>query len=267
MIVPSEDSTVAPAMTPQQARLTGKAGFALYRDYAVGSASLMRFAYYELSTLLLTGLPGLIGYGLRSLFFPALFKDCGARPALGRGLVLRNLTNVTVGKKLLLDDYAVIDVRGSDGAITLGDFVSVGRFSTLVAKSGKIHLANGVNIGSHCRVATQSLVEIGESTLVAAYCYIGPGNHQQSDPGKPLISHEMDVKGGVKIGAHCWIGARATILDGVTIGEGSIIGAHSLVTESVPPYSIAIGTPARVVKQREGVATSSQQVVSPHGNQ
>lgn len=239
-----------PSMSPQQAKFTNSqsSSFALYREFVVGEASLPYFMYYELVTLLVSGLPGILGFGARSLSYPSLFKACGKRPAFGRGVVLRGPQSISLGKKTLIDDYAVLDVRGATAELVCGDFVSVGRFSTIAAKGGQIFLGNAVNIGSYCRIATQSRVEIGESVLVAAYSYIGSGNHQAGDDGTPLIEREMEIKGGVKIGAHAWIGAHSTILDGVTIGERSIIGAHSLVRESIPADCVAVGSPAKVIK-------------------
>lgn len=241
-----------PAMTPQQERLTagGDSAFALYRTLAVGDGSLWELLRYELAMLFLSGLPGLPGLASRALIYPSLFARCGRRPGIGRGVSIRQPGRISIGSKLLADDYAVLDVRGNDASIEIGDFVSIGRFSTVTAKSGTIRLGSGSNIGSYSRIATQSLVEIGESTLVAAYCYIGPGNHAVNDLDKPLISQEMEIKGGVRIGSHAWIGAHSTILDGVTIGDNAIIGAHSLVKDSVPANAIAVGSPAKVIRMR-----------------
>ncbi len=91
---------------------------------------------------------------------------------------------------------------------------------------------------------------MGESVLVGAYCYIGPGNHTEGNEGEPLISRPMDIRGGVEIGEHAWLGARVTVLDGVKIGKHAIIGAHSLVTSDVPDWGVAVGTPAKVIKVR-----------------
>lgn len=249
-----------PAMTAQQAILTDskKSGFALYKDIAVGSGSLSHFLYYELTQLFFAGLPGVLGFASRSLLYPSLFQECGARPAFGRGVLIRNPKNMRFGKKMLVDDYAALDARGSGSQIIVGDFVSIGRHSTVAAKGGAISIADGCNVGSHCRIASQSGISIGESTLVAAYAYIGPGNHQQ-DGDTPLIASSMDLKGGVTIGAHVWIGARATILDGVTIGDRAIVGAHSLVKDDVPAGSIVAGTPAKII----GTVKNTE---SAHGN-
>jgi acetyltransferase-like isoleucine patch superfamily enzyme len=236
-----------PAMTPQQRLLTEGAQnpLALYKELSVGQEqSFSFFLLFEFLTTFISGLPGLLGFGFRSVLYPLLFKSCGKRPAIGRGVVLRRTRNISLGNKVLIDDYAAIDVRGH-GSITIGNNVSIGRLSTVTSKNGSITLESGVNIGSYARIATQSKVHIGESTLVAAYAYIGAGNHQPGDHDTPLIERTMQIKGGVSIGKNCWIGAGAMILDGVTIGDGAIIGAQSLVNKDVPAGVTVIGTPAK----------------------
>lgn len=239
-----------PHMTPQQRELTSASASSLrgYCDFAVGSSSLLHLLWYELNTCILSGLPGLPGLGLRSLLYPTLLGGCGRRPAIGRGVVLRGPKKVVLGDKVLIDDYAALDARGEGAGITLGNRASIGRFTTVAAKGGRINLADGVNVGSYCRVATQSRIEIGPSVLIAAYVYIGPGNHQEGDGSAPLIEQPMEIKGGVRIGANAWIGAHSTILDGVTIGEGAIVGAHSLVRENVPAGAVVAGVPARQIR-------------------
>lgn len=240
---------IPPSMTPQQEYLTSSQGRGVngYKRLMVGSSGWPFFTYFELVTLALANLGGVLGYGGRSLLYPSLFRSCGARPAIGRGIVLRNPKSISLGEKILIDDYAALDARGTDARIEIGDYVSIGRFTTISAKESHIKVSRAANIGSYCRVATQSKIEIGESVLIAAYCYIGPGNHRFDEPGKPLISQPMDIKGGVKVGDHAWIGAHSTVLDGVEIGEGAIIGAHSLVKDAVPARSIVAGIPARKV--------------------
>lgn len=239
-----------PAMTPQQAELAAgrRSALDLYREIAVGKRGMADLIYYEVVTTLLANLPGLAGLGLRSKLYRPMFAVCGKRPAFGRSMTVRNPAAIRIGDKLLADDFSVLDARGNGAAIEIGDYVSIGRFTTIAAKGGTIELSRGVNIGSYSRIATQSRVEIGESTLVAAFCYIGPGNHQAGDDDVPLIAREMEIKGGVRIGRNCWIGARATILDGVTIGDNAVVGAHSLVRENVPSGATVVGAPARLVK-------------------
>lgn len=241
-----------PALSAQQEKFTssGKSRLETYKEYAVGSKGYLSLCYYEFCQLFFASLGGLAGLGLRSLFYPALFGKCGSGVAFGRSLVVRNPGQIQLGSKVLIDDFASLDVRGYESSIEIADYVSIGRFSIIAAKYGSISIAGGANIGTNCRIATNSRVEIGESALVAAYCYIGPGNHRQDDTDTPLIASSMDIKGGVKIGAHSWIGARATILDGVTIGERAIVGAHSLVKDDVPAGATVAGTPARIIHSK-----------------
>ncbi len=242
-----------PAMTPQQEELTDtkRSGLAAYRRLAVGEGSMLHFLFYELVQLLLVNLPGLLGFAARSVVYPALFARCGRRPAIGRGVLVRIPQQISVGDGVLIDDGASLDVRGEKGAIEIKDRVSIGRLTTIAAKGGPITVGSGTNIGSYCRIATQSRIEIGESVLVGAYCYVGPGNHTGGGEDAPIISQPMDIKGGVTIKDKAWLGARVTILDGVTIGAHAVVGAHSLVKEDVPDYAVVVGTPAKVIGTRK----------------
>ncbi|MCB0309686.1 MAG: acyltransferase [Bdellovibrionales bacterium] len=240
-----------PAMTAQQQHLSSSTQSALgvYRSLVTGEQGIRSFIHFECLQFFLANLPGLPGLGLRSYLYRSLFRACGRRPAFGRGMVIRRPGQIEIGDNSLFDDYSALDVRGVAGAIKIASHVSIGRFSTLSAKEASIELADGVNIGSYCRVATQSGVRIGESVLIAAYAYIGPGNHRAGDSGTPLIAQDMELKGGVEIGPHCWIGAHSTIMDGVKIGANAIVAAHSFVRDDVPERAVVAGCPARVIKQ------------------
>ena len=238
------------AMTAQQSRFSSNAGFAMYKELVCGAdASLLYFLKYEFFITLCSNISGLLGFGLRTLLYPSLFLRSGKRPAIGKGVLLRQPNRISVGSKILVDDYVALDVRDEESSITLGDKVSIGRQTTIAAKGGTVELEQGVNVGSYCRIATQSKVTIGESTLIGAYCYVGPGNHTRDEGSGNFIEGDMQIKGGVIIGKHCWLGARVTVLDGVTIGDGAIVGAHSVVKEDVPAGAVAVGIPAKVVSK------------------
>jgi len=254
-----------PAMTPQQATLSDvrRSGLAAYRELAVGSAGWVSCIFNEVVQGLSGWIPGLVGFAARAALYPYLFKSCGRRPAIGRGGLIRVPGQISLGSGVLIDDFVTLDVRGSEASIALGDRVSLGRFTTVAAKHGSISLAPGCNVGSYCRVATNSKVVVGESVLIGAYCYIGPGNHTEGDADEPLITRPMDIRGGVVIGDHAWLGARVTVLDGVTIGRHAIIGAHSLVTTDVPDWGVAVGTPARVIRIRASSGEDSAPQAQP----
>lgn len=244
--------TQFPAMTPQQAALSDvrKSGLTVYRELSVGSAGWGHCILNEIVQGGCGWIPGIVGFAARAALYPLLFKRSGRRPAIGRGGLIRVPGQIELGSGVLIDDYVTLDVRGDSAGIEIGDRVSLGRFTTVAAKYGAIAIESGANIGSYCRIATNSKITIGESVLVGAYCYIGPGNHTEGADDAPLISQPMDIRGGVTIGEHAWLGARVTVLDGVTIGRHAIVGAHSLVTSDIPDWGVAVGTPARVIKVR-----------------
>ena len=97
-------------------------------------------------------------------------------------------------------------------------------------------------------------IVIGDDVLMGSKIYITDHNHgvyrgdNADSPAIPPADRRLTEGESVEIGARCWIGEFVTILPGVTIGEGCIIGSHSTVTHDIPANSIAVGSPARVVK-------------------
>src|SRR6185503_14807224 len=130
-----------------------------------------------------------------------------------------------------------------------GSGVFVGRNSILSCKNGDIELADGANVGFNCEVFSASRVTIGASALIAAYCYVIGGDHDFSDPDKPVLDQSRK-SAGVAIGAGVWMGAGAKVLDGVSIGDHAVIGAGAVVRADVAAHAIAVGIPARAVSSR-----------------
>ena len=116
----------------------------------------------------------------------------------------------------------------------------------------QITIGSGCSIGSHNHITSTNEIRIGDNLLTGKWVTITDNAHGNSDheslkiaPGKrPVVS-----KGPVIIHDNVWIGDKATILPGVEIGEGAIIAANAVVTKDVPPYSVAAGVPARIVKK------------------
>lgn len=111
------------------------------------------------------------------------------------------------------------------------------------------YIGNNVYIGNKFHLAVDYL-EIGDGTLIASNVSIVGGDHKFDEVGTYIRDTHVDFRPGVTIGRDCWIGHGSIILSGVTIGEGAVIGAGSIVTKNIPAYSIAVGNPAKVIKQR-----------------
>ena len=109
-----------------------------------------------------------------------------------------------------------------------------------------IKIGKNVFINACCRFQDQGGIEIGDGSLIGHNTTIATLNHD-FNPDKRANLHPSPVK----IGKNVWIGSDSTILPGVEIGDGAVIGAGSIVTKNVPANSIAVGSPARVIKQIE----------------
>jgi acetyltransferase-like isoleucine patch superfamily enzyme len=111
-----------------------------------------------------------------------------------------------------------------------------------------------VRIGSGCflnlgvMVASMALVEIGDHCMFANGCFISDAAHRFDDPELPVPWQGFTTKGPTRVGDNVWCGAGVVITSGVTVGRRSVIGANSVVTQDIPPYSIAAGAPARVIR-------------------
>ncbi|MGA7671555.1 MAG: acyltransferase [Nitrolancea sp.] len=228
-----------------------------YRRIVLGSSSVADLARYELATLLVSGIPGAAGLLLRRFAYPSLIKHVGRGTIFGRGVVLRHPGKIRIGDQVVIDDDCVLDGRGDlNRGIVVGNNVMLARGIILGCKDGNIEIGNDVGIGAYSTIHAigRSSVHIGNNVVIAAYTYLVGGSHYHFDRTDiPISQQGLDLKGGIRIEDNVWIGARATVLDGVTIGHDAIIGASAVVTKDVPAYAIAVGVPARVVDMRDSL--------------
>lgn len=223
-----------------------------YRDLFLGNPSLFSLIKYETIITLFSGVPGGLGYALRKLFFPRLFKKTGKGVIFGKNMTIRHPGKIEIGDRVVFDDNTVIDAKGRDNrGIVIGDNVLIGRNTIVSCKGGDIEIGGYSNIGPNNTLISETRLSIGKYVFTAGQSYlIAGGNHSFDRKDLPIWYQPSVSKGGIRIEDDIWIGASTTILDGVTIGEGSVIGAASLVLKPIPAYSIAAGSPARVIKKR-----------------
>jgi acetyltransferase-like isoleucine patch superfamily enzyme len=115
---------------------------------------------------------------------------------------------------------------------------------------GGIAVGAGSYVGPHCVLFGAGGIEIGRDVLIAPSVVIASHQHTFADHRSPIGSQPMDFA-MVTIEDDVWIGSGAVVLPGVTIGRGSVIGAGAVVSRSIPPGSVAMGVPARVVRRRD----------------
>jgi acetyltransferase-like isoleucine patch superfamily enzyme len=115
----------------------------------------------------------------------------------------------------------------------------------------RIRIGGGSFLNICVMVGAVELVEIGEHCMFANGCFITDGNHRFDDPTRPVPWQGFTTKGPTRVGDNVWCGAHVVITSGVTIGERCVIGANSVVTTDLPPFSIAAGAPAKVLRTIE----------------
>jgi acetyltransferase-like isoleucine patch superfamily enzyme len=115
--------------------------------------------------------------------------------------------------------------------------------------SARVRIGGGSFLNLGVMIAAQELVEIGEHCMLANGCFVSDANHRHDDPRKPITWQGFETKGPTRIDDNCWLGANVVVTSGVSIGERSVIGANSVVTRDVEPFSVAAGSPARVIKR------------------
>ncbi len=223
---------------------------AKYETLVVGRRGWGPLIKHEIITLLAQGVPGALGLALRKTLYPSLLAACGRGVIFGQQVVLRHPGKIRIGNDVVIDDNCLLDAKGtSNGGITIGDGVFVGRNTILSCKNGDIELAEGANIGFNCEIFSASRVRVGRSALIAAYSYLIGGDHDFSDTSRAVIE-QARTSAGITIGDGAWLGAGVKVLDGVTIGALAVVGAGAVVRDSLPERATAVGVPARIVGTR-----------------
>ena len=227
------------------------AGFGKYRRLCYGKTSFGFAVKAEILTSLFGSVPGAMGLFLRSKAYRSLFGSVGRQILVGRNVTFRHPRKIHLGHRVIIDDGCLIDAKGvGNEGIFIDDDVFVGRDSIVYCKNGDIRIERGANISSHCTLFSSNALTVGEGTVIGAYSYLlSGGEYDTADSRTPFADQSgMRTKGPLEIGANCWIGARATILDAAGLGEHVVIGAGAVVTRPVPRDSLAVGVPARVIK-------------------
>jgi acetyltransferase-like isoleucine patch superfamily enzyme len=117
--------------------------------------------------------------------------------------------------------------------------------------AARVRIGHGTFLNQGVMVASASLVEIGDHCMLANGCFVSDAAHRFDDPLEPVPWQGFSSKGPTRIGDNVWCGAHVVITSGVTIGERCVIGANSVVTGDIPPFSIAAGSPAKVLRTIE----------------
>lgn len=144
-----------------------------------------------------------------------------------------------------------VELRGrpGHGRLVVGPWTHLGDDNKLRAHEGQLTVGAKVVMGRDNVINTYLDIEVGDASILADWIYICDFDHRTERLDLPIKDQGI-VKSPTRIGGDVWIGEKATILRGIDVGHGSVIASHCLVNRDVPPFSIAVGVPVRVVKSR-----------------
>jgi acetyltransferase-like isoleucine patch superfamily enzyme len=158
------------------------------------------------------------------------FAACGSDVTIYEHVRVLAPERISVGSHVIVDDFVFLD--GGEG-LEIGSHVHIASFVSLVG-GGKARLGDFAGLATGARVVTGTDLFDGSGL---------------TGPTIPERWRAVE-RGEVQVGRHAVVGANAVLLPGVSVGEGAIVGAGSVVTGDVPPWTIAVGAPARPVKER-----------------
>lgn len=141
--------------------------------------------------------------------------------------------------------------EGPRGRIRIGSGCWFEEGVILDCFGGEIALGSNVFLGPYTVLYGHGGITIGNDCLVAMHCRILSSNHTVAPAGTPIRT-QPDILLPTRIGNDVWLGAGVTVLGGVRIGDGAVVGANSVVSRDLPAGSIAYGTPATVRGYRDG---------------
>ncbi|MBO9338718.1 MAG: acyltransferase [Chloroflexus sp.] len=229
------------------------------------ASSLSRYIGEQVVQSICGWIPGLIGIGLRALVYRTLMHIDGI-VAIEDGVRIRFADNVRLGRGVYLDHGVYL--HACPGGITIGD-------ESMVMKNAILHVYNFRNlphshitvgrrslIGESCILRGQGGITIGDDVYLGTLVQILAVNHVFHDTTRPISMQGITAQ-GISIGDGSWIGSGAIILDGVRIGRNVVVGAGAVVTKDIPDYCIAVGNPARVIRNLRTDPLSNERQTVP----
>ena len=176
---------------------------------------------------------------IRRNIFHKKFKNISwgsvvGKAGTGRGCVLEGDENIVIGSNTFIGEGSELLAYKSHFERPLDSHLVIGEH---------------VRITARCRIACAGNITIGDDALFAPDVFITDHNHGMNPELEGGYSPQNITIADVTIGEGVWLGQRVCVLPGVNVGAHSIVGANSVVTKDIPPYSLAVGAPARVVKK------------------
>lgn len=199
--------------------------------------------------LLIGALPSSLGKKLRQLFYRSVLGKMGSNVSIEQNVVLIYPAAIELGDDVVLRRCVTLNCWHPNGRLILHEDVNLDQGIHIQALGGTIEIGPHTYLGPYVCMAGPGNIRIGKDCLIASGSSLYANNHVFDDLTRPINQQPVTTY-GITIEDDCWLGSGVRVLDGVTIGKGSVIGAGAVVTKDIPPYSVAVGVPAKVISKR-----------------
>ncbi|MCW3018797.1 MAG: hypothetical protein JWN10_1105 [Solirubrobacterales bacterium] len=156
------------------------------------------------------------------------FMAFGAKSIIEMPVLVHGARRVSVGREVFIGSDSWLYTSGSRALLEIGD---------------------GTRMSGHCVLSAVHHVRVGRSVLLSRNVYIADHRHGVAMLDMPILAQDLETIHAVTVEDDAWLGQNCVILPGVTVGKGSVVGANSVVRDDVPPRTVAVGAPARVVRR------------------
>jgi acetyltransferase-like isoleucine patch superfamily enzyme len=135
--------------------------------------------------------------------------------------------------------------------ISIGDHVYLGPGCWLLTHEpgGRLEIGDRTSVAGYCVLSAAVDIRIGRSVLFARNVYIADHRHGFGRADVPVLDQPLEDLRPVSVGDGAWLGQNVVLLPGVTVGRNAVVGANSVVRDDVPARSVAVGAPARIVRE------------------
>jgi acetyltransferase-like isoleucine patch superfamily enzyme len=207
-------------------------------------------------------IPLAAGQKLRRFVYPFVLGRMGADVQIETGLELLNAPDIFLGNQVSIARNISLNAWHHGSKLIIRDHVRLDQGICFQTLGGRIEVGEKTYIGAYVCISGPGNIKIGKNCLIAAQTGLYASNHIFEALNLPINQQGAECK-GIVIEDDCWLGSGVKVLDGVTIGQGSVIGAGAVVTKNIPPYSVAVGVPAKVIAHR-GEAEEPDRIVAAY---
>lgn len=175
----------------------------------------------------------LISLARRNPLLKLGYKKCGKKSVIYKPLIVLNKKYLSLGDRVTIREGARIEL--------LSEWYEH-KFSP------QIMIGSDTSFEQNCHIISAGTIKIGENCVFSARVFITNVDHDYSRINTNILKQNLIVK-DVTIGNNCFFGMDSKVFSGVTIGDNVIVGANALVTKDIPPYSVVVGSPAKIIKK------------------